>query len=193
MQPSVALGYGIGALAAAQASGVLGLEDGLRLAAAQDDPGAVLDVVAIGSPSLTLVDSVSGRVVGPDEVLDAQYWGRHAASEPEASESCAGALAALGVDVVVAVGPGAALEATLTAEWPDAAGNAAAPVVLSSLGWPPDRDAAPKAGSNGGFVDAAAGAYEAGLPLSFAGLFAGETRRRISLPDYPFERRRHWI
>ena len=180
VQPSVVLGHGIGALAAAQAGGVFGLEDGLRLAAAQDDPGAVLDVVAIGTPSLTLVDSASGRVVEPDEALDAQYWGRHAASEPEAVESSAGALAALGVDVVVEVGP-------------DAAANAAAPVVLSSLGQSPDRDAAPRAGSNGGFVEAVAGAYEAGLPLSFAGLFAGETRRRISLPDYPFERRRHWI
>jgi acyl transferase domain-containing protein len=42
-------------------------------------------------------------------------------------------------------------------------------------------------------VKAVAGAYEAGLGISFAGLFAGETRRRISLPSYPFQRRRHWI
>jgi len=29
------------------------------------------------------------------------------------------------------------------------------------------------------------------VPL--ASLFAGETRRRISIPGYPFQRRRHWI
>ena len=40
---------------------------------------------------------------------------------------------------------------------------------------------------------AVAGAYEAGLPVSFAGLFAGESRRRIALPGHPFERRRRWI
>ncbi len=45
----------------------------------------------------------------------------------------------------------------------------------------------------GGFVNAVAGAYEAGLPVSFAGLFAGEIRHRISIPDYPFQRRRHWF
>ena len=39
---------------------------------------------------------------------------------------------------------------------------------------------------------AIAGAYEAGLPVSLAGLFAGEARRRIALPGYPFQRRRHW-
>ena len=27
----------------------------------------------------------------------------------------------------------------------------------------------------------------------YAGLFAGEARRRISLPGYPFQRRRHWV
>ena len=44
-----------------------------------------------------------------------------------------------------------------------------------------------------GFLNAVAKAYEAGLTISFAGLFAGESRRRISLPSYPFQRRRHWI
>ena len=44
-----------------------------------------------------------------------------------------------------------------------------------------------------GLVKAVAKAYEAGLPISFEGMFTGETRRRISLPTYPFQRRRHWI
>jgi acyl transferase domain-containing protein len=42
-------------------------------------------------------------------------------------------------------------------------------------------------------VEGIAGAYEAGLEISFAGLFAGEARCRISLPAYPFQRRHHWI
>ena len=46
---------------------------------------------------------------------------------------------------------------------------------------------------DGALVAEVAAAYEAGLPVSFAELFAGETRRRISLPGYPFQRRRHWI
>ena len=42
-------------------------------------------------------------------------------------------------------------------------------------------------------VAAAAAAYEAGEEVSFARLFAGEARRRIPLPGYPFQRRRHWV
>ena len=56
--------------------------------------------------------------------------------------------------------------------------------MLSSLGGSQEND---------GFVKAVAGAYEAGLAVSFEGLFAGETRRRVLLPSYPFQRRRHWI
>ncbi|MYB52718.1 MAG: SDR family NAD(P)-dependent oxidoreductase, partial [Acidobacteriia bacterium] len=40
---------------------------------------------------------------------------------------------------------------------------------------------------------AVAEAYQAGLPVRFAGLFAGEARRRISLPSYPFQRERYWL
>ena len=35
-------------------------------------------------------------------------------------------------------------------------------------------------------------AYQAGLDITFEGLFAGEARRRISLPGYPFQRERYW-
>ena len=42
-------------------------------------------------------------------------------------------------------------------------------------------------------AEAAAKAYEAGLAVGFEALFTGESRRRISIPTYPFQRRRHWI
>ena len=189
VRPGAALGLGTGALAAAQAAGVFSLEDGLRLAATLDDPGAAPDEIALGAPTLTLVDTVSGLAVSPDDVRDAAYWRRQAAGVPEFFESCAGTLAAAGIGTVIEIGPDTALGTKLTAAWPDTAGNGAAPAVLPGLGRPPDREATP----NGGFADAVAGAYEAGLAVSFAGLFAGETRRRVSLPDYPFDRTRHWI
>ena len=193
VRPSVALGRGLGELAAAQAAGVFGLDDGLRLAATLDDEGAVPEGVAMGPPSLTLVSGASGREVAPDAARDAAYWRRQAAGSPAAFEGCIGTLAALGVDAVVEIGPDAALGTAVAAAWREMAGNTARPVVLSSLQRPSDGEEAPAAGSGGGFVQAVAGAWEAGLAVSFAGLFAGETRRRISLPDYPFERRRHWM
>ena len=193
LRPSVAVGHGLGELAAAQAAGVFGLDDGLRLAATLDDDGAAPEGVAMGPPSLTLVSGGSGREVAPDAARDAAYWRRQAAGAPRAFEGCIGTLAAFGVDAVVEIGPDAALGTAVAAAWREMAGNTARPVVLSSLQRPSDGEETPAAGSGGGFVQAVAGAWEAGLAVSFAGLFAGETRRRISLPDYPFERRRHWM
>ena len=208
IQPNVVVGHGPGELAAAQAAGVFGLEDGLRLAAARgtrigelpeggtqttahDDLQATLKGVAIAPPSLTLVSGVTGRGVETGEVLDAAYW-RHQASEPGASDRYMETLADLGVETLVEIGPCAPSISACSplGDGVVKAGIHKTLVVLSSLPKPDDSTAKTAAG---GFVKAVAEAYAAGLPVSFDGLFAGETRRRISLPVYPFQRQRHWI
>ncbi len=188
VQPGVALGHGVGVLAAAQAANVFGLEDGLRLAMAFDHPGAIPDDIAMGAPSLTLLDTLTGLAVSPDDVRDAAYWRRQVAGEPESIQHCAGTLASAGIGMVIELGPNGAL-GTMLAETEGTPG----PVILSSFGRSSNRGGAAQSRANGSFANAVAGAWEAGLAISFAGLFAGESRRRVSLPDYPFERRRHWI
>ena len=64
-------------------------------------------------------------------------------------------------------------------------------MVLASMRRPPRDGTTPEAETS--FIDAVAGVYEAGLDISFEGLFAGEARRRVSLPGYPFQRERHWL
>ena len=78
----------------------------------------------------------------------------------------------------------------MQAAWPQAAGDAE-PVIVSSMKRPSESRPAPADGS--GFLEAAATVYEAGADLSFEGLFSGETRRRVALPGYPFQRQRHWV
>ncbi len=193
IRPSVVAGLGAGEIAAAQAAGVFGLEDGLRLAAAGSGPEAALDGVAIAAPSVALVSSLTGRVMDPDQILDGAYWRRQVADDPESLSGCAETLAALGVDVVIEIGQDAVLAPLLAEAWPKAAENEAAPTLLSSLRQSSGGEEEAAGHADGDFVEAVARAYEAGLGVSFAGLFAGETRRRISLPGYPFQRRRFWL
>jgi acyl transferase domain-containing protein len=156
------------------------MEEGMRLAVARGKGGS-LQGIEIAPPSLTLVSSVTGRSVESGDGLDEAYWQRQARA-PAAFDRCVESLEDLGVQVVVEIGPDAVLGPVVASVWPDSAGGV---VSLSSL----RRDSQVE----DGFLEAVAGAYEAGLGVSFAGLFAGETRRRISLPGYPFQRRRHWV
>ncbi len=207
IRPSTVVGHGLGELAAAQAAGVFSLDDGLRFAVARSalmsalpGPGlalegsleAALSEIAVASPSSTLVSGVTGRVVGSDDALDAAYWHRQA-REPVAVARCVETLAALGADVVVEIGPDAELQPQIAAAWPAAAASAdaaPAPVVIGGLQQPADDGSTSE--SECSFVQAVAAAYGAGLAIDFQGLFAGEARRRVSLPSYPFQRRHHW-
>ena len=120
-----------------------------------------------------------------EDALDEAYWQRQM-RESVAFDRCVEALAELGVQVVVEIGPDAVLGPIDSLGRPESADDSRVPIVLSSLRAEVRR-------RDDGFVAAVAGAYEAGLAVSFAGLFAGEARCRISLPSYPFQRRRHWI
>ena len=181
-----------------------------------EDLERLLERVAVSPLELPVVSGLTGRVMEAGEVLDGLYWSRQA-REAVAFESATVALAKLAVDVLVEVGPQPVLGAAAASAWPvgtegpgrksraPSPGREAAartplqwlpllpdeadefPVVLSSL----RREKAKPVG--GAFVEAVAAAYAAGLKLRFEGLFVGEKRRRLSLPEYPFQRRRYWV
>ena len=141
------------------------------------------------APSLTLVSSMTGQVLEEGQAMDGAYW-RRQARQPVEFRSCVETLADLGAEVVIEVGPGAVLGPMTVLAWPGQA-ETTEPVVVSSMKRPSDRTPVPFDGC--GFIDAVAGVHEAGVGVSFEGLFGGETRRRISLPGYPFQRQRHWV
>ena len=151
---------------------------------------ASLDEVEIAEPSLTVVSNLTGRAVEPGQTLDGAYWRRHA-RQAVAFAAGVRTMAELGVDLVVEIGPRPVLAPMALSAWPESSG-ARAPRVLSSLQPPPSDPAAATPGS-GDLVQAVARAYEAGLSVRFEGMFAGESRHRISLPSYPFQRTRHWL
>ena len=155
-----------------------------------DGLDAALEGVETRAPSLTVISNLTGRPVEPGMALDASYWRRHARN-PVAFASGVSALSELGVDVIVEIGPDSVLGTMARLAWPSGPGASAAPSSLASLRRPRRDDSS--AEPLRGFVHAVAAAYDAGLSIRFEGLFAGEARRRISLPGYPFQRERHWL
>ena len=148
-----------------------------------------LSGLAINSPMLTVVSNLTGRAVEPGMALDVEYWKRHA-RQAVAFASGVRAMAAEDVDVVVEIGPHDILGTMATLAWPSEDASGPRPA-LASLRRPPRDGSSPEPESS--FIDAVAAAYEAGLDVRFDGLYAGEKRRRISLPSYPFQRERYWV
>ena len=130
-----------------------------------------------GSLSAPLVSNLTGRVAEPAEVGEGGYWRRQARS-PVRFAAGVRTLSELGVGTVIEVGPRAVLGPLAALSWPE---SETGPAVVSSLG------------RERGFAEGVAAGYEAGVPVSFGGLFSGERRRRVSLPTYPFQRERHWV
>ena len=186
VKPNVVLGAGIGEIAAAQVAGAFSMEDGLKLAVScgemkssggsglgSENSASVLSAISISEPSISLVSGVTGERVGLEELSAGEHWCQQQPIEA-GLDRYSGTLDALGVDAVVGVGL-------------DSAAIMAFESVAQTL------DINGDIGDERGFASAVVRAYELGLPISFAGLFAGETRRRIGLPMYPFQRRRHWV
>ena len=155
---------------------------------ALDDLEEVVASLDVSAPSCGLVSSMTGRPADPDVPLDGSYWRRQARA-PVAFRDSVESLADLGVEIVVEIGPNAVLGPMVLMCWPE---DAAQPLSVASLRRPPSGQPADPAAPSG-FIEAVAQIYESGLTVSFDGLFSGESRRRISLPGYPFEHRRHWV
>ena len=128
---------------------------------------------------LPLVSTVSGRLVGAAEVLDAGYW-RGQVLAPVQFGAGVQALAQLGCQVLVEVGPGGQLSGLGQLSWPD--GHEAAWVTVLR-------------GKTNEIESVLAGLgqlYTAGVPIAWAEV-DGPTARRAVLPTYPFQRQRYWV
>ncbi len=208
VRPGVVCGHGVGEIAAAQTAGAFTVDVGLRIALArgetvramdEDRPADVpveealtrLDGINVSTPSLAMISGATGNRVEAAEMQDFDHW-LHRSLVGETENASARPLADLAVDTLIEIGPGSEFAARLAEAWPEMTVDeaAAAPGLFGGLSL--------TSGEGGmdegdGFLQAVKTAYDIGLPIYTAGLFAGESRRRRSLPGYPFQRMSFWI
>ncbi len=142
-------------------------------------------------PRTTLICDFTGKPLADDVQIDSTYWVRHA-RERVLFRNSMESLAELGMDCVIELGPGTTLSPIIPMLWPQGA-PVKDPPAFSSLERPHHDETEPPIDLTRGFVTAVSTAYKAGIPVDFSGLYAGEARRRVAIPEYPFQRQRHWI
>lgn len=137
----------------------------------------------LNPPQIPFISNVTGTWVTLDEVTNPEYWVRHLRQTVRFSDGIEELLK--GPDrVFLEVGPGHTL-CELVRQHQNKLKNH---VVLSSIRHPKEQK------SDVAYILNSLGhLWLAGVQIDWNGFYAGERHYRISLPTYPFERKRYWI
>jgi len=129
-------------------------------------------------PQMRWVSNVTGDWIRPEEAVDPAYWSRHLRSTVRFAGGVRTVLAEAGA-ILLEVGPGGTLAAL--ARQQSSLGETS--TVLAALRHP--RDPQP---DEAVLLRALGRLWTAGVAVDWQAFSAGERRRRVPLPTYPFER-----
>ena len=134
------------------------------------------------APRIPLLSNVTGTWWTAAQAADAAYWAQHLCA-PVQFAAGVEAMLADPTAVVLEVGPGAGLSAFIR-QHPAYARDRR---VVASLPAPWARVSEPVQRAT-----VLGTLWADGVPVDWDAYYAGETRRRVVLPTYPFERQRYW-
>jgi phthiocerol/phenolphthiocerol synthesis type-I polyketide synthase E len=137
--------------------------------------------VRLRPPAVPFVSNVTGTWIKPEEATDPEYWARQLRHTVRLAASFR-TLAAMAEHCLLEVGPGQSL--CNIARQQTCSAVAALPSLL------PPNDTRTELE---GLMSTLGRLWLAGADIDWAGFAAGERRRRVPLPTYPFERQCFWI
>ena len=202
--PEAMIGNALGEYVAACLSGVFSLDEALQLIVARApltrQPAefrkvgvslsasdladkSFIDLIkrfTLKHPKIPYVSSVTGTWIRTDEACDPHYWVRHIS--PDNNHNRLPELVKENESIFLIVG---SANATSAAEFRECDGGTR---VVNSLG------DSPYSGSEfSALLHTLGRLWLLGLPINWPQFYAGEKRRRLPLPTYPFERQRYWV
>ena len=139
--------------------------------------------VRLNAPQIPYVSGVSGTWITADQATDPQYWARHARAAVQFS-AVVTALRKNPAATLLEVGPGNVLT-TLVRQHGAPSENQTAIASLS--------DGFSGEGDYAALMAAAGALWLAGERPDWSAFHHREKRLRLSLPTYPFERKRYWL
>ena len=139
--------------------------------------------ISLHAPTIPYISSVTGTWITNEQATDPHYWARHFRQPVHFSKGVI-ELRKNPAAVLLEVGPGNVL-AQLARQHTGFSGEQ---LIVSSLsdGYSGEGDAT-------ALMNALGSLWTAGVQPRWTELHKGEQRQRISLPTYPFERKRYWL
>jgi phthiocerol/phenolphthiocerol synthesis type-I polyketide synthase E len=137
--------------------------------------------IQLNRPTIPFVSNVTGTWITDEQAMDPDYWSRQLLETVQFAAGVETLVAEPGI--LFEVGPGRSLSGLAMRGAADRNGV----VAISTM-------PLAKGGDEGSaLVEAACQLWIAGVEVDWAALYAGEARRRVSLPARPFERKRYWL
>jgi acyl transferase domain-containing protein len=155
-----------------------------RMQPVADELTRIARSIRLSPPQIPYISNVTGKFITASEATDAAYWARHL-TQPVQFAAGLQHLCSPSVPVLLEVGPGQML--TSLAGQYLASRGAADRVALASL--PHSSDAHP---DRAFILNTLGGLWLAGIEPDWNGVHRDESRSRIPLPTYSFERQRYW-
>ncbi|MBW4506975.1 MAG: SDR family NAD(P)-dependent oxidoreductase [Scytonematopsis contorta HA4267-MV1] len=139
--------------------------------------------IKLNPPQIPFISNVTGTWITPQEATDPNYWGRHLRQTVHFSGGINKLLEEKNC-ILLEVGPARTLSTFAKQHIVDKAEQ----IVLSSLRHPQEEK------SDVFFLlNTLGNLWLAGVNINWCSFYTHESRQRIPLPTYPFERQRYWI
>lgn len=188
VKPAAMIGEGDGEYVAACLAGVIDLADALDVTVARAEAGARtaefadrVESYERKPPQVPYISGVTGTWISPEEAVEPAHWVRHL-NEPTRFGDGLRELAGEPGRILLEVGPGSTLTEVVARQ------EMAQPAAMSSL--PP---AAEDRSDLAHLLDTVGRLWQSSVDIDWAALHGTPQPRRVSLPGYPFQRRRYWI
>jgi amino acid adenylation domain-containing protein len=139
--------------------------------------------VRLEPPRLPFVSTATGTWITSEQATDPAYWAGHLRATVRFAAGVRTLLAEPG-KVLLEVGPRATLSTLARRQMKDPSRQ----IAIASLGETSEANA-----DYATVLHAAGQLWLAGADIDWSALHAGERRRRVVLPTYPFERKRYWL
>ncbi len=153
------------------------------MAPAQGPFRAALAEVTLQPPQIPFVSNVTGDWIRPEQAVDPEYWVDHLLAPVRFSQGMR-TLQADPQRVYLEVGPGTALTTLARLHFEPGKGDLAFAAARHPRQAEADRSV---------LLAALGRLWATGLAIDWQGFHWERPRRKMGLPGYPFERKRHWI
>lgn len=145
---------------------------------------SAFDGVKLSAPMIPILSTVTGEWLTETETTDPRYWAKHLREPVRFHRSVVTLGAEKSEQIFVEVGPGQTLTGLARQSLDRKAGH----IAVSTC-----RHVKESGCDHENLLESLGKLWTNGVEIDWEAFYSGETRKRVVLPTYPFERKRHWV